>query len=76
MEKVIEILEDVKPDIDYSTCTTLISDGILDSFAILSLVSELEEEFDIEVSPAELTVENFNSAASIWNMVKRLQEEE
>ena len=38
MEKLIEILEDIQPDADYETCTTLIDDGILDSFAILSIV--------------------------------------
>ena len=40
MEKLIEILEDIQPDADYETCTTLIDDGILDSFAILSIVGE------------------------------------
>ena len=47
MEKLIEILEDIQPDADYENCTTLIDDGILESFAILSIVGELEDEFDI-----------------------------
>ena len=47
MDELIEILEDIQPDADYETCTTLIDDGILDSFAILSIVSELEDAFDI-----------------------------
>ena len=38
MEKLLEILEDIQPDADYATCETLIDDGILDSFAILSIV--------------------------------------
>ena len=46
MEKLIEILEDIQPDADYENCTTLIDDGILESFAILSIVGELEDEFD------------------------------
>ena len=50
MEKLIEILEDIQPDADYETCTTLIDDGILDSFAILSIVGELEDEFDVSVT--------------------------
>lgn len=62
MEKLIEILEDIQPDADYETCTTLIDDGILDSFAILSIVGELEDEFDVSVTPADIIPENFNSA--------------
>ena len=54
----------------------LIDDHILDSFGILSLVSEIEDAFDIEVSPAELVAENFNSAESLWKMICRLKEEE
>lgn len=75
MERVIEILEDIEPGVDYSTCTTLIDDGILDSFAILSIVGELEDEFDISITPVEIIPENFNSAEALWNMVQRLQEE-
>lgn len=75
MEKLLEILEEIAPGEDVENCTTLIDDHILDSFAILSLVSELEEEFDIEVSPAELIPDNFNSAAALWGMICRLKEE-
>ncbi len=76
MEELIEILEDIQPGVDYSTCTTLIDDHILDSFGILSLVSEIEDAFDVEVSPAELVAENFNSADSLWKMINRLKGEQ
>ena len=46
MEKLIEILEDLNPEVDYNTCTNLIDGHYLDSLAILSLVAEIEEEFD------------------------------
>ena len=75
MEKLIEILEDIQPDADYENCTTLIDDGILESFAILSIVGELEDEFDISITPAEIIPENFISAAALWAMVQRLQNE-
>lgn len=75
MEELIEILEEIQPGVDYSTCTTLIDDHILDSFGILSLVSEIEDAFDVEVAPAELVAENFNSAESLWAMIKRLKED-
>lgn len=75
MEKLLEILEDIQPDADYETCETLIDDGILDSFAILSIVSELQDEFEITITPAEIIPENFNSAKALWAMVERLQAE-
>ncbi|MBS6196423.1 MAG: acyl carrier protein [Clostridiales bacterium] len=75
MEELLEILEDIQPDADYETCTTLIDDGILDSFAILSIVGELEDAFDIKVTPAEIIPENFNSAQALWEMVQKLQAE-
>lgn len=76
MEELLEILEEIEPDTDFATCTTLIDDHILDSFAILSLVSEIEDTFDVKVSPKDMVAENFNSAEAIWNMIKRLEEED
>ena len=64
----------IQPDADYETCTTLIDDEVLDSFAILSIVGELEEAFDIEITPVDIVPENFNSAQALWAMVQRLQE--
>lgn len=75
MEKLIEILEGIAPGVDYNNCTTLIDDHILDSFGILSLVSELEDEFGVEASPTEIVPENFNSAKSLWKMICRLKDE-
>ncbi|MGF0031895.1 acyl carrier protein [Bariatricus sp. SGI.154] len=74
MEQLMEILNDVQPDVDYENCTTLIDDELLDSFAILSIVSELEEAYDIEITPVDIVPENFNSAKSLWEMVNRLKE--
>lgn len=76
MDRLLEILEDIIPGEDFENCTTLVDDHILDSFAILSLVSEIEDEFDVEVSPAELIPDNFNSAKSLWDMICRLGGEE
>lgn len=74
MDRVLEILNDIDDSIDYTKETKLIDNHLLDSFAIISLVSELEDAFDIEVDAAEMTAENFNSAEAIWKMVQRLQE--
>ena len=76
MEKLLKILEELNPDIDFGTEEKLIDDGLLDSMAILSLVSDLEDEFDVEITPVELVPSNFNSAAAMWEMVQRLREDE
>lgn len=75
MEKLLEILEEIQPDADYENCETLIDDGILDSFAILSIVSELQDEFEITITPSQVIPSNFNSAKALWAMVKKLQAE-
>ena len=73
MDKLIEILEDIQPGVDFRNCDTLIEDGLLDSFAILSIVSELQDEFGISITPAEIIPENFNYAKALWDMVCRLK---
>ena len=75
MNELLEILNEIDDTIDYETETGLIDDHLLDYFAIISLVSELEDAFDISIDAAEMTPENFNSAANLWKMVERLQED-
>ncbi len=75
MNELLEILNEIDDTIDYETETGLIDDHLLDSFAIISLVSELEDAFDISIDAAEMTPENFNSAVNLWKMVERLQED-
>ena len=74
MDELLEILQDIDDSVDYEKETALIDDHILDSFAIITLISEIEEAFDIEVAAAEMTPENFNSAEALWKMIERLQE--
>ena len=74
MDEVLELLEDIKPTVDFRTCTGLIDDGYLDSFDILSIVSELNDAFGIEISPVDIIPENFNSAQALWDMVERLKD--
>ena len=75
MEQVIKILVEIKQGIDYSRVTDLIGDKILDSLKIVQLVSELNDEFDIEITPIDIVPENFKSAEAIYAMVKRLEDE-
>ncbi|CUH93122.1 acyl carrier protein [Herbinix luporum] len=76
MEQILEILKGLHPEIDFETCTTLIDDKIIDSFDIVTLVSEISEEFDIEIPVEEIIPENFNSAKAIYALVERLLEDE
>jgi acyl carrier protein len=73
MEKLLEILKSIRPDVDFENETALIDDGILDSFDVVSIISELDNEFDVQVRITELDPENFNSAESIWNLVQELK---
>ena len=70
----MEILMNMDDSIDYEKEQALIDDHILDSFGVITLVSDLEEAFDISIEAGEMIPENFNSAQAIWNMVRRLQE--
>lgn len=74
LERVIELLQDIKEDIDYENETALIDDELLDSFDILQIISALDEEFDISIPAAMIIPDNFNSAEALWNMVQELQD--
>lgn len=76
MDELMELLEEVAPDVDFATETRLIDDKVLDSFSIVSLVAQLADTFDIEISPKYLVPENFNSAQAMWNMIQTIREEE
>ena len=74
-ETIIEILEDIRPDVDYESETSLVDGNILESFDIVSLVSELSDEFDITIRPKDLVPENFNSADAMTVLVEKLMDE-
>lgn len=76
MEELLEILNEIDPDIDYETATALIDDKMLDSFSIVSLVTEISDAFDIEISPKYLIPENFNSVQAMMKMIETIQDEE
>lgn len=73
MEKLLEILTDLHPDVDFDTEERLIDDGILDSFDIVTLIAEIDDVFDVAVPAEQLIPENFNSAKSIYALLERLK---
>ena len=76
MEKLLDILGQIRSDIDYESEKALVDDGILDSFDIVSIVSELSMEYDIDISIDDMTAENFNSAEAMLEMISRIQDED
>ena len=74
METLLEILNDIDDTVNWEDETALIDDRILDSFGMISLISELEDQFEIEIDASEIVPENFNSADAMWKMIQRLQE--
>lgn len=72
-DEVMEILEDLRPDIDFDEETALIDDKLLESFDIITLVATLNDTFDISIGPKELKAENFNSAKAISELVETLK---
>ena len=75
MEALLNILSELHPDVDFDTCTTLIDDKILDSFDIVTLVAEIDAEFDVAIPAEELIPENFNSASALYELIEKLLDE-
>lgn len=75
MERLIEILEEIRPDLDFNTDAKLVTDGLLDSVDIIAIVAELSDEYDIKIKPAFLIPENFDSVDAIWALVQGLQDD-
>lgn len=74
MDAILDILNELKPGIDYRTRNDLVDTRELDSLTIITLVSELEDAFDITIPAVEIVPANFNSLEGMWNMVQRLRE--
>ncbi|MBO5203217.1 MAG: acyl carrier protein [Clostridia bacterium] len=75
MEKLIEMLTELHPDVDFATAEDLIDDGVLDSLDIVSLVSQIDSEFGVTIPAEEIIPENFNSAEALFALITRLDEE-
>ena len=74
-DELMEILTEIRPDVDFENETSLIDDGILDSMDIVSLVGELDDAFDVTVGVENLLPENFNSVDAMLKLIERLQDE-
>lgn len=75
-EELMEILTELRADVDFSANTKLIDDGILDSFDIVTLVGELNDAFDIDINVEHLQPENFNSVDNMIELIKKLSSDD
>ena len=75
MNTLLEIMEDLHPDVDFTAEESLIDDGILDSLDIVTLITEINDKFDISIPAEEIIPENFNSAKALMALIEKLDEE-
>ena len=76
MEELLEILRDLHPEVDFETCGTLIDDKILDSFDIVSIIAEIEDQFDVVITAEKIIPQNFNSAKALYALIQELEDED
>ncbi len=72
MEELLELLKDVRDDIDFTKEDKLIDDKILTSFDIIQIIASIDDTFDVSIPATQIVPENFNSMQSIYNMIQRL----
>ncbi len=75
MNDLIAILSDLHPDVDFATEEGLIENGILNSLDIVSIITEVADKFDVQIPAEEIMPENFDSAAALWALISRLDED-
>jgi len=73
-EILMDILTNLHPKVDFANATALIDDGVLDSFDIATIIADVSEEFDINITANEIIPENFNSVSALCNLVERLMD--
>ncbi len=76
METIISILEGIKPGVAIDENTRLLDEKILDSMAMISLVAELTDEFDVDISATDVIPENFQTVGAIKALIERLEDED
>ena len=75
MEQLLSILKNMHPEVDFDMADDLIGEGILDSLDIVTLITEINNTFDVSIPAEEVVPENFSSAAALWALIERLDEE-
>lgn len=71
MEQIYSILEEVRPEFDFRESENFIEDGYLDSFDIVSLISIIEEKYNISIDGLDIIPENFCSVDAIMGLIEK-----
>lgn len=71
MDKILNILEEIRPEVDFKKSEDFIADGYLDSFDIVTLVSALEENYGVLIDALDILPENFSNVEAIYNLLKK-----
>lgn len=71
-EKILKLLSEEFPDVDFTESDALVDDGILDSLTITGIIATLSMEYSITIPYEDIIEENFNSIAALAKMVERL----
>ncbi|MBQ7315922.1 MAG: acyl carrier protein [Clostridia bacterium] len=74
MNEIIDILTELHDDVDFTTETGLVENGILNSLDIVAIISEIDDRLDVQIPAEEILPENFDSAEALWALVQRLDE--
>lgn len=74
-QEILALLQDVLPQIDFTSSEALVDEEILDSLALVTVIGELSIEYDINIPYDEIVPENFNSLDAIANLVERLKKD-
>ena len=75
MDELLNLLSEIRPDVDFQNEEALIDDEVLDSFDIISIVGEMNDQFDININVSDLLAENFNTVEAMWDLIQKLQNE-
>lgn len=70
-QKIIEILNELRPEFDFSETVDFIESGMLDSFDVINLVNELDNRFGISIDGIDVLPENFSSVESIMGLLRK-----
>lgn len=76
MEDLLEILNDLHPEVDFEKEEHLIDNKILDSFDIVTIISEVADQFDVTITAEYILPEYFNSAGALYELIQKLEDED
>lgn len=76
MEELLEILKNIRPNVDFEHCEDLINSDTLDSMDMVMIMTQIMQKFDLSIPPEEMVPENFNSAKAMYRLIQKLEDEE